>query len=67
MRGQMADQLLLRRLETFGAFTMYDDGTTSDFQPNPLTAAAAAEIRRLAARIESLERQLLDAESRYAT
>lgn len=63
----MPDQLLLRRLETFGSFTMYDDGTTSDFEPNPLTAAAAAEIRRLAARIESLERQLLDAESRYAT
>lgn len=62
----MADDLL-RRLETFGAYIMYDDGTTSDFQPNPLTTAAATEIRRLMARCESLERQLIDAEIRNAT
>lgn len=42
----MADGLL-HRLRTFGAFTMFDDGTTTPFQPNPLTTAAADEIERL--------------------
>lgn len=44
----MADGLL-HRLRTFGAYIMFDDGTTTPFQPNPLTTAAADEIERLTA------------------
>lgn len=43
---------LLARLDSFGAYTMNDDGELSAFQPNQLTSMAAATIRSLVAIID---------------
>jgi hypothetical protein len=44
----MADiRALLERLRTFGAYTMYDDGSISDYEPNQLTTQAHQTISEL--------------------